>query len=110
MSNIIENNILNNYLIQLQSPNITIEMKFKIIDYLSKLNFTKYSNSEVILCNINNVLKQLDLINNSCKNCSKKMLEIQQIIQYTQTDAYIEKVDVTDNLKFLFKSNLNKNN
>ena len=39
---------------------------------------------------------------------SKKMLELEQIIQYTQTDEYIEKVDVTDNLKFLFKTNLNK--
>ena len=108
MSNIVENNILNNYLIQLQSPNITIEMKFKIIDYLSNLNYTKYSNSELILSNINNVLKQLDLLTDTCKNYSKKMLEIQKIIQYTQTDAYINKEDVTDNLIYIFKTNLNK--
>jgi hypothetical protein len=108
MSNIIENNILNNYLIQLQSPNITIEMKFKIIDYLSNLNYTKYSNSELILSNINTVLKQLDLLTDTCKNYSIKMLEIQKKIQYTQTDDYINKEDVTDNLKYIFKTNLNK--
>ena len=106
MSNKIEDTVLNNYLLKIQSSNITIDDKFKIIDYLTNVNYTKYSNSENILSNIDKAILQLDDIHSRYENSKNKLREIKKMVEYNQLEQVIEKEYVDNNLKNLFKSNL----
>ena len=106
MSNNIEDTILNNYLLKIQSSNITIDDKFKIIDYLTNVNYTKYSNSENILSNIDKAILQLDEIHSRYEKSKNKLREIKKMVEHTQEEVIIEKEYVDDNLKYLFRSNL----
>jgi LytS/YehU family sensor histidine kinase len=106
MSNNIKDTILNNYLLKIQSSNITIDEKFKIVDYLTNVNYTKYSNCENILSNIDKAILQLDDIHSRYENSKNKLREIKKMVQNTKVEPVIEKEYVDNNIKYLFRSNL----
>ena len=110
MSNIIEDSILNNYLLKLQSKTVSTDDKFQIIEYLSNVNFTKNNNSAVILANIEKSILELDYIHHKYITSKNKLHEIKQLIEFKPMKSNIEKEYVDNNILYLFKTNLQKPN
>jgi hypothetical protein len=110
MSNIIEDSILNNYLLKLQSKTVSTDDKFQIIDYLSNVNYTKFSNSDVIISNIEKAILELDYIHHKYITSKNKLHEIKQLIEFTPIKSDSEKEYVDNNIIYLFKTNLKKPN
>ena len=110
MSNIIEDSILNNYLLKLQSKTVSTDDKFEIIEYLSNVNFSKYTNSSSILENIEKAILELDYIHHKYISSKNKLHDIKQLIEFIPIKPVIEKEYVDNNIVYLFKTNLKKPN
>jgi hypothetical protein len=102
----IDNNedlILNNYLLKLQSKKVSTDDKFQIIEYLPNINFTKYSNSSIILENIEKSFFELDYIYQKYITSKNKLDEIKKLIEFTPTIPINEHEYVNNNIAYLLK-------